>query len=133
MTPSGRTDGARRSQPARPAQPGWLDPQLATLTQDRFSDPAWIFERKLDGERCLAFRDGLRLRLMTRNQLEVTTTYPARSSAASCRVRGCTGVEPRLVGQVVFTEWTPAGQLRHPRFQGLRRDEDPVDVVRETP
>jgi len=81
MTPSGRTDSARRSRPARPAQPEWLDPQLATLTQERFSDPAWIFERKLDGERCLAFRDGQRLRLMTRNQLEVTTTYPELADA----------------------------------------------------
>jgi bifunctional non-homologous end joining protein LigD len=81
MTPSGGTDSAQRSQSARPAQPAWLDPQLATLTQDRFSDPAWIFERKLDGERCLTFRDGQRLRLMTRNQLEVTTTYPELADA----------------------------------------------------
>jgi bifunctional non-homologous end joining protein LigD len=42
-------------------------------------------------------------------------------------------VEPRLVGQVVFTEWTADGQLRHPRFQGLRRDKDAADVVREMP
>ena len=40
-------------------------------------------------------------------------------------------VEPRLVGQVAFSEWTTAGQLRHPRFQGLRRDKDPATVVRE--
>jgi bifunctional non-homologous end joining protein LigD len=40
-------------------------------------------------------------------------------------------VEPRLVAQVAFTEWTGDGQLRHPRFQGLRRDKDPADVVRE--
>jgi DNA ligase D-like protein (predicted ligase) len=40
-------------------------------------------------------------------------------------------VEPRLVGQVAFTEWTRDGQLRHPRFQGLRRDKDPAGVVRE--
>ena len=39
-------------------QPAWLDPELATLTKDRFSDPAWLFERKLDGERCLAFSTG---------------------------------------------------------------------------
>jgi bifunctional non-homologous end joining protein LigD len=58
------------------AQPGWLDPELATLTQDRFSDPRWIFERKLDGERCLAFRSGARVRLMTRNQKDDTSTYP---------------------------------------------------------
>jgi len=53
--------------PVTPDQPGWLDPELATLTQDRFSDPGWIFERKLDGERCLAFTSGRQVRLMTRN------------------------------------------------------------------
>jgi ATP-dependent DNA ligase len=40
-------------------------------------------------------------------------------------------VEPRLVAQVAFTEWTADGQLRHPRFQGLRLDKNPEDVVRE--
>ena len=67
--------------PAGPAQPGWLDPELATLTRDRFSDPAWIFERKLDGERCLAFRSGGTARLMTRNQKEDTGTYPELTGA----------------------------------------------------
>ena len=37
--------------------PSWAQPQLATLTKDRFSDPQWLFERKLDGERLLAFSD----------------------------------------------------------------------------
>jgi ATP-dependent DNA ligase len=32
--------------------PRFHQPMLATLTHDRFSDPQWIFERKLDGERC---------------------------------------------------------------------------------
>jgi len=63
------------------SQPSWLDPELATLTADRFSDPAWIFERKFDGERCLAFRDGGHLRLMTRNQQQVTGTYPEIAEA----------------------------------------------------
>ena len=62
-------------------QPGWLDPELATLTDDRFSDPAWIYERKFDGERCLPFRDGPQLRLMTRNQQQVTGTYPEIAAA----------------------------------------------------
>ena len=62
-------------------QPGWLEPELATLTADRFSDPAWIFERKFDGERCLAFRDGEQLRLVTRNQQQVTGTYPEIAEA----------------------------------------------------
>ena len=71
--------------PARPGQPDWLDPELATLTQDRFSDPAWIFERKLDGERCLAFRSGSGARLMTRNQKDDTSTYPEIAQALAAQ------------------------------------------------
>ena len=53
--------------------PDWMGPMLATLTDLRFSDPGWIFERKLDGERCLAFRDGSRTRLLSRNRLSVAS------------------------------------------------------------
>jgi bifunctional non-homologous end joining protein LigD len=45
--------------------------------------------------------------------------------------RGTTWVEPKLVSQVAFTEWTRDGRLRHPRFLGLRDDKDPREVVRE--
>ncbi|MGH7464770.1 MAG: non-homologous end-joining DNA ligase, partial [Longimicrobiales bacterium] len=38
--------------------PDWLQPMAATLTQERFTDPAWIFERKLDGIRIIAFKNG---------------------------------------------------------------------------
>lgn len=38
---------------------------------------------------------------------------------------------PRLVGEVVFTEWTDEDKIRHPSFQGLRGDKDPRDVTRE--
>jgi len=47
--------------------------------------------------------------------------------------RGVHWVEPRLVGQIAFSEWTDDGELRHPRFQGLRDDKDPADVLREVP
>ncbi len=40
-------------------------------------------------------------------------------------------VKPRLVAEVRFAEWTRDGQLRHPRFLGLRTDKAPRDVVRE--
>jgi bifunctional non-homologous end joining protein LigD len=42
-------------------------------------------------------------------------------------------VEPRLVAEVEFNEWTAAGTLRHPSFKGLRDDKDPAEVVREEP
>jgi bifunctional non-homologous end joining protein LigD len=56
--------------------PKWRSPTLATLTDRRFSDPGWIFERKLDGVRGLAFGDGGRVRLMSRNRLSLNDTYP---------------------------------------------------------
>lgn len=40
-------------------------------------------------------------------------------------------VEPRLVAEVEFAEWTPDGLLRHSSFQGLRADKDPLRVERE--
>jgi DNA ligase D-like protein (predicted ligase) len=42
-------------------------------------------------------------------------------------------VEPKLVGQFAFSEWTRDGKLRHPRFLGLRDDKPPEEVVREMP
>ena len=76
---------APAASPAGPDQPGWLDPELATLTRDRFSDPGWIFERKLDGERCLAFRSGRPVRLMTRNHKDNTSTYPELTGALAAQ------------------------------------------------
>jgi ATP-dependent DNA ligase len=47
--------------------------------------------------------------------------------------RGVHWVTPRLVAQIGFAEWTDDGQLRQPRFLGLRDDKDPAEVVREEP
>jgi bifunctional non-homologous end joining protein LigD len=49
---------------------------LATLTHDYFSDPDWIFEPKLDGIRCLAFKRGAEVTLLTRNKLRLNENYP---------------------------------------------------------
>lgn len=47
------------------------------------------------------------------------------------RGRGFHWVEPDLVANIVFSEWTRDGKLRHPRFEGLRTDKAARDVVRE--
>lgn len=47
--------------------------------------------------------------------------------------RGVHWVDPELVVEVQFTEWTEDGILRHPSFLGLREDKEPADVARETP
>jgi len=54
------------------AFPEWLEPMAATLTQDRFTGPEWVFERKFDGIRLLAFRHGADIRLLSRNRLPQT-------------------------------------------------------------
>jgi DNA ligase D-like protein (predicted ligase) len=53
----------------------------AVLTQERFSDPDWIFERKLDGIRCVAIRDGGPVRLLSRNDLSLNGRYPGVAAA----------------------------------------------------
>ena len=45
--------------------------------------------------------------------------------------RGARFAEPQLVAEVAFTNWTPDGRLRHPRFLGLRADKASSEVVRE--
>jgi bifunctional non-homologous end joining protein LigD len=42
-------------------------------------------------------------------------------------------LEPKLVAQIGFEEWTDYGRLRQPRFKGLRYDKNPRDVVKEVP
>jgi bifunctional non-homologous end joining protein LigD len=51
------------------AFPEWLVPMAATLTEQRFIGPEWIFERKYDGIRLLAFKNGHDVRLYSRNRL----------------------------------------------------------------
>jgi ATP-dependent DNA ligase len=63
--------------------PEWLEPMAATLTAERFDDPAWTFERKLDGIRMLAFKDGDEVRLLSRNKLQLTASYPAVAAAVA--------------------------------------------------
>ena len=69
----------------RSGHPEWLEPMLAVLTDERLSDPDWIFERKLDGERALVFHDDNRTRLVTRNQNTVNATYPGLMEAMASR------------------------------------------------
>ena len=57
--------------------PDWVVPMAATLTQERFTGPEWIFERKLDGIRVLAFKHGTNVRLLSRNKLPLNDAYPS--------------------------------------------------------
>ena len=54
----------------------------ATLTQERFAGPEWIFERKFDGIRLLAFKHGSEVRLFSRNRLPQNIPSVARAIAS---------------------------------------------------
>jgi ATP-dependent DNA ligase len=64
------------------AFPDWLVPMAATLTEERFTGPDWIFERKFDGIRLLAFKDGGDVRLYSRNRLPQQIPALAEAIAA---------------------------------------------------
>jgi bifunctional non-homologous end joining protein LigD len=61
--------------------PDWLVPMAATLTDQRFEGPEWLFERKLDGIRVLAYKDGADVRLLSRNKLPLNASYPSVAAA----------------------------------------------------
>jgi bifunctional non-homologous end joining protein LigD len=76
------------------------DPMLAVLTEERFSDPGWIFERKLDGERCLAERRGGEVDLRSRTRERLNGTYPELVDVL--RIQRCTDF--LIDGEVVAFE-----------------------------
>jgi bifunctional non-homologous end joining protein LigD len=53
--------------------------------------------------------------------------------AATPKLPAPVWVEPRVVVEVFFHEWTRTGVLRAPRYKGVRTDKDPAEVVRELP
>ena len=67
--------------------PGFSPPMKATLTDERFSDPNWIFERKLDGIRCLAIRGDDGVTLWSRNDLLQNARYPELVDALNAEVQ----------------------------------------------
>jgi bifunctional non-homologous end joining protein LigD len=104
-------------------QPGWVEqawvePQLATLTKDRFSDPAWIYERKLDGERCIAFGRGGQVHLMTRNHKSADAAYPELVEALTRQAAGDFTVDGEVVsfdhGQTSFAHLQQRIHVGHP-------------------
>jgi ATP-dependent DNA ligase len=62
--------------------PDWLEPMAATLTQERFTGGEWLFERKFDGIRLLAYKRGGDVRLYSRNRLEQDLPAVARAIAS---------------------------------------------------
>ncbi len=101
----------------RAAFPDWLEPMAATLTQERFAGPEWIFEQKFDGIRLIAFKQGRDVRLLSRNKLPQNASYPAV----------VTGLEALPVRDVILDGeatgvWGKAGRVAYHVFDILWLD-----------
>jgi bifunctional non-homologous end joining protein LigD len=66
------------------------------------------------------------------DRIEIKTS-PFTPPPAGSLGRNAHWVRPGLVCEVVFTEWTSDGKIRHPSFQGLRADKNPRSISREKP
>jgi DNA ligase D-like protein (predicted ligase) len=71
-----KLDPVDRKALRKTAMPAFTPPMLATLTKLVFSDPDWVYEPKLDGQRSLLWRKGSTVRLLTRNEKDRTSHYP---------------------------------------------------------
>ncbi len=79
------------------------------------------------------FTHKLALELRARVERIEQKTCPFTPPPAGWLGRNAHWVKPELVCEVVFTEWTTDGKIRHPSFQGLRSDKDPKEIRREKP
>jgi DNA ligase D-like protein (predicted ligase) len=92
----------------------------AVLTDERFSDPAWIFERKLDGIRCVAIRSGDGVRLLSRNDLSLDGRFPEIAEALGAEPCTRFAVDGEVVAfegaQTSFAKLARRGRTHVPVF-----------------
>jgi DNA ligase D-like protein (predicted ligase) len=79
------------------AQPGWIPPMLATLSDRAPTGAGWIYEPKLDGVRVLAYVTGGSVRLFSRNRKQVEGGYPELVEVLSLAVRGDAVLDGEIV------------------------------------
>jgi bifunctional non-homologous end joining protein LigD len=91
--------------------PAEIKPMLATLVDEPFSDPDWIFETKWDGFRSICFIQNGEARFVSRNQIEMTPQYPELASVG----KQVAAREAILDGEIVALD-----KDGMPRFQLLQ-------------
>src|SRR6185369_1150694 len=103
----------------QPSFPEWLVPMAATLTQDRFTDSEWLFERKYDGIRMIAFKRGYDVQLFSRNRL------PQNLPAIATAIGKLPNNELILDGEVIWGR----GQVTYHIFDVLWIDGELVTAL----
>ncbi len=92
----------------------------AVLERQAFSHPDWIFERKLDGIRCLAIRSGQQTRMLSRNDLDLSRRYPEIKQAVAAQAGSRFAIDGEVVAfdgaQTSFARLAERGQHPVPVF-----------------
>ena len=116
---SGLTAEEHELAPAAPA-PTTAGAMKAVLTEERFSDPNWIYERKLDGIRCIAIRTDATVKLLSRNDLSQNDRYPELVEALTSERCNRFAVDGEVVAfdgsQTSFARLAQRGQHYVPVF-----------------
>ena len=100
-------------------QPEWMNPMLATLWKEPFSDPEWIYERKLDGQRTLVFKKDGEVSIYSRNQHPQNERFPELVEALAC----CTKKDFIADGEiVVMRDGVSDFSALQPRMQAKKAD-----------
>lgn len=100
-------------------QPEWMNPMLATLWKDPFDDPEWIYERKLDGQRCLIFKENGEVKIYSRNQHSQNERFPELVEALA----RCTKKDFIADGEiVVMKDGVSDFSALQPRMQAKKAD-----------
>ena len=92
----------------------------AVLERQSFSDPAWIFERKLDGIRCLAVREHDEVRMLSRNDLDLGGRFPEVRDAIGAQEHRRFAIDGEIVAfdgpQTSFAKLAARGHVPVPVF-----------------
>src|ERR1700704_4802394 len=93
--------------------PEVIHPMLATLVDDPFSNPEWIFETKWDGFRSICFVKNGKSQFVSRNQIDMTPQYPELAGVAK-QIKAKAAI---LDGEIVALDkdGMPRFQLLQPR------------------
>lgn len=111
---------------------GYTDPQgarqgIGALLIGQYEGDRLVWAGKVG----TGFNTRSALALRTRLEPLARATSPFSPAPRGAAVRGAHWVEPTLVVEVAFTEWTSDGKVRHPSFQGVREDKPAREVRSE--
>lgn len=113
---------------------GFTDPEghrkgIGSVLVGFFEKDAFVFAGKVG----TGFTEKASTDLRKKLEAIETKDCPFKERPEGWLGRNAHWVEPRYICEVVLTEWTTEGVLRHPSFQGLREDKRPREVKRDLP